>query len=68
MGLQSIVESLDLPYNYNFFNGTFDEENQWFLCREMVRLSKIACEQICRDRVYFRSITLTTSINVTEAV
>ncbi len=31
MGLQTIVEALNLTYNYNFFNGTFDEENQWFL-------------------------------------
>ena len=31
MGLQSIVESLNLAYNYNFFNGTYDAEDQWFL-------------------------------------
>jgi hypothetical protein len=31
MGLQSIIESLNLNYDYNFYNGTYDEENQWFL-------------------------------------
>lgn len=31
MGLQQIIESLNLNINFNFFNGTFDTDEQWFL-------------------------------------
>lgn len=31
MGLQQIIESLNLNYDFNFFNDAFDGDDQWFL-------------------------------------